>query len=257
MHWVLQEDIYKEEGFGVLLQALERLDIPHSLHKVVPFSSTLQPEANFGKDTPVIVMGTVAMVRIALERGWQPGAYFNRDFTFEVYLTSPWQPHLLNGDGQVCTFARVPEQAGPFFIRPVHDTKIFTGFVMEWAEFTAWQKEVFSDDRSFLNGGTPVLVAAPQPIHSEYRIYLVGGEAVTGSLYKRGGQLTTDAKVEPDIFRFAEQRAADWSPAPAFVMDVARTPDGLRIVEAGCLNAAGYYKSDMGRVVLALEELEA
>jgi len=257
MHWVLQEDIYKEEGFGVLLTALERLELSHSLHKVVPFSSTLQPEAKFGKDEPVIVMGTVAMVRIALERGWLPGAYFNRDFTFEVYLRSPWQPHLLNGGGHVCTFAQVPKQSEPFFIRPVHDTKTFTGFVAEREEFAEWQREVFADDHSVLNGGTCVLVAAPQEIYSEYRVYLVDGKAVTGSLYKRGGQLVTDSRVEDDIFRFAEQRAADWSPASAFVMDVARTPGGPRIVEAGCLNAAGYYKSDMAKVVMALEELES
>ena len=78
---------------------------------------------------------------------------------------------------------------------------------------------------------------------------------LAGSLYKRSGKACLDAHVDPEILQYAEARAQQWSLSPAFVMDIAWTPDGLRIIEAGCLNAVGYYKADITRVVMALEGL--
>ncbi len=258
MHWVIQENLYHEEGFYGLLRALERLGLPYSVHKVVPFTSRLIPDVDIPPDTPIIVMGATTMVRIAGERGWVPGAYFNDDFNFEVHVASPWKPHMLNGDGHVYAFKDVPEQSDLFFTRPVLDIKTYTGTVMDWAEFSDWQRrtvEMGEDDGSMLTGDTRVVIAEPKVIYSEYRIYVIGGKAVTGSLYKRSGRPCMDAHVDPEVLRYAEERALQWSPSPAFVMDIAQTPDGLRIIEAGCLNAAGYYKADIARVIGALEDM--
>lgn len=258
MHWVIQENLYHEEGFYGLLRALDRLELPYSVHKVVPFTSQLIPEVDLPPDTSIIVMGATTLVRIAGERGWTPGAYFNENYNFEVHVASPWGPHMLNGDGTVYAFKDVPEQPGLFFTRPVLDIKTYTGTVMDWEEFSDWQRrtvEMGEEDGSQLTGDTRVVIAEPKVIYSEYRIYVIGGKAVAGSQYKRSGRPYQDAHVDPEILQYAEARARQWSPSPAFVMDIARTPEGLRIIEAGCLNAAGYYKADIGRVVMALEEL--
>jgi hypothetical protein len=47
-----------------------------------------------------------------------------------------------------------------------------------------------------------------------------------------------------------------WQPQRAFVLDVAETADGPKIVEINTLNSAGFYAADIQRIVLALEELE-
>lgn len=260
MFWVIQENLYNEEGFHTLLQALDRLEIPYEVVKVIPFSSILTPEPTIPEGSKVVVMGATSMTRIARERGWNPGAYFDNDrYDYGSYIQGPWGPHLLNGDGLVCRFADVPEQKDLFFIRPVKDTKTFTGTVVDWGEFATWRHKVIDlgeQDGSSLSADTRVVVAPPKVIYREYRIYIIDGKAVTGSLYKSGGRPRQDALVDDGVLRFAEARAAEFTLSRAFVLDIADTPDGLKIIEAGCINAAGYYKADIGKVVAALETLE-
>jgi len=46
-----------------------------------------------------------------------------------------------------------------------------------------------------------------------------------------------------------------WSPDVGFVLDIADTPEGFKVIEVNCLNASGFYACDMAKVVFALEEL--
>ena len=48
-----------------------------------------------------------------------------------------------------------------------------------------------------------------------------------------------------------------WRPNDAFVLDVALTSEGTKIVEVNNLNSAGWYKGDLQKLVNALEELNA
>lgn len=261
MHWVIQENLFNEEGFYGLILALDRLGFSYSVHKVVPFTLTLIPDVDVPKGTPIMVMGATTMVRIAQERGWMPGAFFNDNFNMEVYLQSPWRPYLLNNDAIVSEFGAVNEdncasrtEDGVFFVRPVLDTKTFTGTCMEWEEFSRWQHKVCSlggEDGSSMSPDTRVLIARPKVIYAEYRVYVMGGRVVTGSLYRRGGRPCQELLTDDDIIRFVREQAFSWEPSSAFVMDIARTPEGLRILEAGCFNAAGYYKADIAKVVEA------
>jgi hypothetical protein len=45
-----------------------------------------------------------------------------------------------------------------------------------------------------------------------------------------------------------------WAPLDCFVLDVADTPLGLKVIEVNCINASGYYEADMNKLVMALEE---
>lgn len=50
-----------------------------------------------------------------------------------------------------------------------------------------------------------------------------------------------------------ERGGLDYS--DAYVLDICRTDDGLKIIETNCINAAGFYAADLGKLVSALEEL--
>lgn len=41
MHWVIQNNIFKEEGYQELIDSVKRLNIPHTVVKVVPFTMKL------------------------------------------------------------------------------------------------------------------------------------------------------------------------------------------------------------------------
>jgi hypothetical protein len=44
--------------------------------------------------------------------------------------------------------------------------------------------------------------------------------------------------------------------AEAYVIDVCRTEDGLRIIETNCINASGYYDADLQKLIGAIEGLD-
>jgi hypothetical protein len=254
-HWILQNNIYSEEGWDALVGALERLGITYSTHKCVPFAGTLEPEAN-PPEGRVIVMGSYTLANHAYDRGWTPGAWLgNLDFRTQ---RRHWGIHMLNVDAVIATVELLNEVWGRRFIRPVHDTKSFTGQVFDhatWAEFRTGVMNTF--DAINIGPETLVMVCSPKEIYSETRCWIVDGKVVTCSGYKVGTikRYTAPELVDAHITRFAQEMAEKWSPNRAYVMDVCETPAGLRIVEVNNLNSAGFYKADMNRLVQALESM--
>ena len=82
------------------------------------------------------------------------------------------------------------------------------------------------------------------------------GRIVTGSMYRLGHRVVYDPYVPPHCLDFADQMIRQWQPARAFVMDVAETPDGPKIIEINNINCSGFYACNMGRIVDAVEQME-
>lgn len=251
MYWCIQNNIYNEEGFERLIDVLERLGLPYSVHKVVPFVGELDP-VPVVPPGPVIVMGSYSMTFYAQRRGWTPGAFFNENFDF-VIQREALGDRMLNWDAQICRLVDVPEQPQPFFIRPTADDKRFTGTVMDWPSFIEWRDQVLVGCQIVLD--TPVAVSRKKEIWNETRTWIIDRRVVTASGYKFGTIKRYNNQVDERIIRYAEDCAAVWAPDRAFVLDVADTPDGLKIVEIGNLNAAGFYKADVDKLVTALESM--
>jgi hypothetical protein len=255
MHWLLQESLFSEAGFLKLLDALDRLALLYSIHKVVPFVGTLIPDPGLDPGR-VIVMGSYSMAREAQRRGWQPGSFVNENLDMRVQFEH-WGDQMLNCDSLQVPFSEVP-RSPKFFLRPAEDTKAFAGKVLTWEDFEPWREKVLAlgdNEGGTLSGVTPVIWAPLKEIHREFRLWIVNGKVVTGSLYKIGGTVRYDAQVDDGAIQFAETLAAKWSPISAYVMDVADTPDGYRAIEVNNLNSAGFYAADMMRLVIALEDL--
>lgn len=58
MHWILQENMFQEAEWLNIIQTLEKLELPFSVHKVVPFVGELDPPVALDT-TNVICMGVV------------------------------------------------------------------------------------------------------------------------------------------------------------------------------------------------------
>lgn len=268
-HWVLQNNIYSEDGWEKLVSALDRFEFSYSVHKCVPFVGTLEPDAE-PPPGPVIVMGSYSLARHAVQRGWTPGAWLdNLDFRKQHVMWGGRR--MLNADAHVCRFVDVPFQREPFFIRPVHDSKAFTGYVSDWSDYTKWRDGLLRlgpetadpiNDPLGVNLLTPdtlVMVCSKKPIYGEVRCWIVERKVVTASQYKIGTlkryEEVRGSRFDNSLIAFAEDTAEEWSPNDAYVMDVADTPDGLKIVEVNNLNSAGFYKADMQKLVMALDIL--
>lgn len=264
MKWILQNNIYEEEGFAALLDNLTRLgaDVVHV--KVVPFEGTL--EAVEGEIPPpgadAIVLGSYTLSRVAKQMGWRPGSFLdNLDWRVQH---QKWGDLMLNADAKIYEFVSVPFQEQPFFLRPVHDTKAFSGLVIDWGQYVEWRDGLLRCPElvdpvydplgvNLLLSSTPVMVCSKKEIYNETRMWVVEGKVVTSSGYKIGTikRYRPPEETEPRIIEFVED--LDWYPNDAHVMDIADTPDGLKIIEVNNMNSAGFYKGDTQKLIAAIE----
>lgn len=258
MHWVLQENIFNEDGFRSLEQVLSRLGIPYSTHKVVPFVGDLSPDIDFATGERVVVMGSYSMANYARKKGWIPGSFDNENLDYEIQLPH-WGSHMLNSDSTVSRFADVEPQLKPFFIRPTLDSKSFTGFTTDWPSFVEWRDRVVdlgADNGGTLNADTLVQVASKKPIFREYRLWIVDDVVVTSSQYKVAGTPRYSSHVDGRVIDYGTMITSIWSPSRAYVLDIAETAQGFFVLEAGCINAAGFYEADMQKIVMAIEDMK-
>jgi hypothetical protein len=245
MLWVIQNNIFNEAGYHDLINTLITEKIPHLNVKVIPFSDELDPKPEIVN--PIAVMGSYTLVKIAKKYGWGPGVFANENFDFNIWKHK-YRNHVLNDDGQVIPFGEIILHE-PMFIRPCDDTKDFVGQVITPDSFNEWKSLITDYNGYTVTPKTMVCVATPKDIIAEYRFFVVDGKVITGSRYRLNGRTSQDSNVEPDIENFAQDMVNIWQPDRGFVIDIAVTENGYRVIEINCLNASGFYKCDVGKII--------
>ena len=260
MHWILQEfeDAHK------LAAALDRLDISYSWHKIVPFVGDLEPEPVIDDPDAIVLFGAYTMWRYAERRGLKPGVFRLKPF---VHVAA-WQPFLLNGpDARFFMLKDIPTELADdnhdWFWRPVDDSKEEPGQVRSAAEIVQIAEQICSLDEAEIPLGslrhdTLMMLSEPVTIQKEWRVWIVEGQVRTFSLYKERSRVVYRNEIDDDAHAFATEMA-DLNPgySPAYVLDICRTGDGLKILETNCINAAGFYAADLVGLAAAIDGLEA
>jgi len=272
MFYVVQNNLYRELAYHDLMAQLVRRDLPHAVvkpiaiaHKLVPidFDSHAYkgdvadiPDMEINYDGNIIVMGAITLSNIAVKRGWKPGSFLNDDFTFEKWRKN-FGTNLLNHDSIVCQFSDVTNHWDTFFIRPCEDTKSFNGMVINWGD-GSWKDDMLDKANEFalLMPDTLVSYCSVKEIYREYRFFVIDGKVITGSQYKIGNRVLSDSTVDDDITQFAQQMVDTWQPARAFVIDIAMTPEGFKVIEINNFNSAGFYACNISKIIDALEDMK-
>lgn len=255
MHWILQNNIFNEQQYDRLIEILGRMEIPHSIHKVIPFVGELLPEPELDHKN-VICFGSYSMRHTAKKNGWIPGVYDLESFDFNVQKEH-WGSEMLNADATVMEFQHI-EFTKPTFLRPISDSKVFAGGVFDPVDFADWKEKVCVLEHDYgnsLSKDTLVQVCPIKKIYAEYRFWVVDGKVVTQSEYKRNGKVACFEHVAPFVVEYVEKMIAIWKPLPAFVIDVCETDQDMKIVEINTINASGFYAGDIQKLVIALETL--
>lgn len=250
LKWVVQDRMSED-----LIQALSELNQDYDVVTVIPFANEIIPDVNYEFTLPVIAMGSDSLLRLAKNKNWVPGAFTNDNFDVRIWL-GIFGEKLLNHDSKIYKFGEIPAPVDntSFFIRPVYDLKIFAGNVVDSESFSSWQNKAVAYGDT-LNYDTPVAIAPPKRIYEEYRFFVVDGKIITQSRYKIGHKVIYSKEVNIDAINFAERMINIWVPDTAFVMDVAHTPDGYKVIEFNSINASGFYACDIKKIILALNEL--
>lgn len=260
MQWILQEF----EDTAKLADALDRLGLSYTWHKVVPFVGALLPEPDIRDPEAVVLFGSYTLWRFAEAHDLKPGVFRIRPFVQEA----TWASFLLNGpDARFITLRDVPEKLADdgtdWFLRPVEDSKEEPGRVRSAEDIIALAHKVLTLNEEDIPQGslrhdTALMLSKPQRILKEWRIWVVANEIVTYSLYKEGARVVYRQEIDSDAFSFAQQMTEiNPSYATAYVMDICRTTEGLKLLETNCINAAGFYAADLMKLAMAIEDLPA
>jgi hypothetical protein len=247
MHWVVQQNIFKPENFNVLISALVDLNVPHTAVTIPSGELKLQPDVHpVGK---VYVCGAIKMAKIALAKGWEPGSFLNDQFRYDLWLEK-LGPELLNHDCSIGKFADINvDQFSRFFIRPLEDNKAFDGMVLDAEMLTTWRQDPL---RTYLLN-VDVILSPVREIYREYRLFVVGKEVITGSLYKVAGRPQVSDLVEPDVIEYVNKIVDKWLPIESCVIDVCLTEDGWKVIEFNNINSSSFYASNVHKYVAAIQ----
>ncbi len=258
MQWILQEfeDTYK------LAEALDRLGIPYTWHKVVPFVGALIPEPVIVDPGAVVMFGSYALWKNAEANKYAPGVFRIRPFVHEC----AWHPYLLNGsDALFLSLRDIPgrliDDGRTWFLRPVGDSKEEPGNVKSTGDIIRMAEKVLALDEADIPTGslrhdTQLMLTKPIRILREWRLWVVDEQIVTYSLYKEGTRVVYRHEIADDALEFAQRMVElNLGYAPAYVMDICQTEAGLKLLETNCLNAAGFYAADVVKIAAAIDGL--
>lgn len=273
MRWLVQKNI-KENKYNEFIEQLDRLGCDYRLVNVFAFVNKIFPASVHVDDmdtadeieispedmNQTVVIGSVRLARLAMERGIQPGSFQNENFDFKNWSEGFGRQNILNGDSLYFTCETMknwaPSEA--MFVRPAMDNKAFTGCVMNAEQLRRFVENVGQIDPEQdkrLNKTTPITIATVKMIHAETRFFVVDGKVISGSLYKVGNQVMHLPSTDTTAAFAAECFVKEWQPAKAFVIDLAATPEGYKIVEINSFGSSGFYKCDTQKIIAAVENM--
>jgi len=250
MYYIIQENTFKEENYNNLLLALDRLNLPYETVQILPFVDSFEFKTN-RKD--VFPFGAVKMSRLSKKLDWNPGSQLNENHDFMIYKNY-YGENLLNYDSNIIKFGDDFFQKERFFARPTKDTKVFTGREFDMGEWLKFKEDSLNNGHStLLDVNTEIQISTIKKIQQEIRFWIVKGEVITASQYTLGGRYCLNDVVDQAAYDFCGKMVKIFELNNTFVMDLCLVENKYKIVECGCINSAGFYKADLQKLIMSLE----
>ncbi|BDI30194.1 hypothetical protein CCAX7_22450 [Capsulimonas corticalis] len=232
-----------------LKNACAACDAPLVEVRVIPFLEEM-PDVPPEVEWPFFIYGFTTLILSALRSDrWRKGVFFDPALFTPTAYHQYYGDRMLNDGMTVATPSEIEAWGWAaerkLFIRPNDDLKRLAGQVMTYAEFCSWFDGFRDATDTEIQADTPLIVAPYRQITAEWRLFLLEGRVIGSSQYQPEAAPFTP----PEVFAYAEAAAAEWSPAPAFVMDIASSEGALKIIELNCINGSGFYQANVGNIV--------
>ena len=252
MKWILQKNLYTEEDdFKIIKEIFEKFSI--SYIEVDVCNGKLIPDPDIIDKDDIMILGGYSLMRYAKNNNLQPGCYVD-NMNMEAWISN-YGDNMLNYDSKIIKISEVDEP-GYFFVRPEKDSKEFSGKTFNNQEdFNQFREDLISTS-AICDENTVVIVSSVKCIHREVRFFIVNGKIVSASVYKINGQMRTSPIINDDEIDFVNNMISLYQPTKAFVMDIAYTDEGLKIVELNCINCSGFYEANIQKIIMELNYIE-
>jgi hypothetical protein len=168
--------------------------------------------------------------------------------TFDQQIYSKLNLPLLNNSPSIYSFNEIKDTSfkKDLFIKPSRDLKAFNGGIIKSG--TKVIDYIMSNHPLTYYKNEKIILHDVVEILAEYRFFIIEDKVITGSLYKRNNQIIYDYFIPDYIYQVALEYAKLYKPANIFVMDIAETNLGIKIIEYNCWNASGIYMSDVHKL---------
>jgi hypothetical protein len=262
MHWLLEPEVFGDSPHP-LAGAAQRAGHGVTFWRDEWWSTGALPEID---DERVVFHGSLGnAARVAALGRWSPGAYCD----VERLRCSAWYPAVgqwrLNERYVVTTVRALCERPREVaaglgsgleraFVRPDGPLKPFGGRVVTLEGLTpqALDHGFYYDDLEL-----PIVVAPVTALYEEWRFVVVHGAVVGSSGYHAAGRRAATTKIPAEATALAKEIVAVLpAPDPAYVLDLARTEAGLRLVELNPFSGSDLYGCDRDAIVAAVATAE-
>jgi hypothetical protein len=250
--WVIQKNLCTD-NFDSIVRALKNLKLPYDAIDVIPFSETLDYDANY--DGPIVAYGSTSLMKLA-PKSWIPGVWYNE----ATFKPSNWGPcnmsRYLNSNYIIMPLRDVLKhwRDDKQFIRPNSDFKLFSGDVFMKGDFKDWYEKVkkLIDTGTYVNLtlDTSVSVAPYQYIDNEWRFFIADKIILAASQYKVNGHVKPSTDMNGMAYNLARDIArSKWQLASAYVVDIAEVYSQFKIIEFNNFNSSGFYKCNIESII--------
>lgn len=245
--WIVDKYIF--ESNKIPEKVFEELEIEFFEFDYIPFL-TDKIVIPYSNTEPVIVYSTLNAVR-HLKSFF--GCYFNELlYNCNVYMSllETNSRNFLNHDHIYCTFSDLDKDynyyfdlfdSNQLFFRPNNGIKEFTGDVFSRnnmrSELDAI-KYMYNIDPASM-----IMISTPKTIYDETRFIIGNKEIIDMSRYRIGSRQEEDCNVDQSCIDFVKRILGEttWVPDDIFVMDIALTDNGPKIVELNAFSCSGWY----------------
>lgn len=235
---ISQKQIWSEYGYQRYLEVFSKyMDITEV--SVIPFTTEISPDINF---IPDLVLGSTRLISIARSMGWPTFESFD-PVDFKLFPKELW----LNGGGWETTVGEFKE-TGQFFVKPFTEKLFNAGVIDGLLPINSQLQTTKSMDEMV---DEKIWVARPNySMNSEYRLFVVGGEIVTGSKYKQNG-VGYYSMISSSLINTFKAFLGE-IPNISAVVDIVDLGNELKIVELNNFNSSAVYRCDYDALARAL-----
>lgn len=191
-------------------------------------------------------------------------------FTPELHYYSHYQYQIpqamkLNSEGVALPFSECERMSyeelcqriglspeGDVFMRPDPALKVCEAQVLNEIAWESWKS--YTKKYTGVSSSTFLWWFPSVEIQKEYRCFMMKGKCVSVSEYGFESE-ASNRDGEAELVQFAESAAQHIElDDPCYVIDLAQTNNGLKVIELNCASTAGLYELDLARVASAWSE---
>lgn len=177
---------------------------------------------------------------------------FNFDWLNVPSYKKIWNDEYLNyGTRDTCYSYLFKLPTKEYYIRPTDDSKCIDGAVYSLPD----DLEKFTACRNCRKANSScICIGPPYRVYAEWRFVIINCKIVSGCQYCKNGENCVSASIPNRVISFVSHIVERTSENGPYVLDIADTDVGLKVLEANIFNASNFYVCNRTAIALAIEE---